>query len=141
MPTANTPAASLKSRRNASTVAATASARPIRLIATARPVLPAFAAASSSELAPCSEAAARVASAPGAPLTAPRAETGAISGKASRQTETPIAGARLAARESTGLYIGVGLDRGHLPPALGPGHVQFVGERVASAPFFLCLDS
>ena len=49
IPTANTPAASLKSRRNASTIAATANASPIRLIATARPVSPAFAAADSSE--------------------------------------------------------------------------------------------
>src|ERR1700759_3021111 len=52
IPTANIPAASLKSRRNASTVAATAKAKPIRLIATARPVSPAFAAAASNELSP-----------------------------------------------------------------------------------------
>src|SRR6202035_5836171 len=49
----------LKSRRKASTVAATANARPIRLIATARPVFPAFAAADSSELAPGSAERAR----------------------------------------------------------------------------------
>src|SRR5205814_9016378 len=49
MPNANTPAASLKPRRNASTVAATANASPMRLIATARPVSPARAAADSSE--------------------------------------------------------------------------------------------
>ena len=49
IPTANTPAASLKSRRKASTIDATAKASPIRLIATVRAVLPAFAAADSSE--------------------------------------------------------------------------------------------
>src|SRR5437764_4691488 len=49
IPTANTAAASLKSRRKASTVAATANARPIKLIATARPVSPARAAADSSD--------------------------------------------------------------------------------------------
>src|SRR4029077_5948392 len=50
IPTANTPAASLKSRRNASTVAAIANARPIKLIATVRPGAPALLAAVSSEL-------------------------------------------------------------------------------------------
>src|SRR5262249_26083703 len=49
MPTANTPAASLKSRRKARTVAATANASPIRLIPTARPGFPALAAADSSD--------------------------------------------------------------------------------------------
>ncbi len=50
IPTTNTPAASLKSRRKASTIEAIASASPIRLIATVRPVLSAFEAADSSEI-------------------------------------------------------------------------------------------
>src|SRR5208282_5049119 len=61
MPTANTPAASLKSRRNASTTAAIAKPSPMRLIATARPVSPALAAADSSEAPPPSPLATRAA--------------------------------------------------------------------------------
>src|SRR6185312_4748157 len=76
IPTARTPAASLKSRLNASTVAATARARPIRLIATARPMLPARAAADSSEPLPASGAADRVTAAPSCDLTAAPAYAG-----------------------------------------------------------------
>src|ERR1019366_408408 len=73
IPTAKTPAASLKSRRNASTVAATANASPIRLIATARPVAPALAAADSSDAPPFSPG-------PAAPAAEPPPPTAAAAG-------------------------------------------------------------
>jgi hypothetical protein len=74
IPTAKTPAASLKSRRKASTVAATENASPMRLIATARPVLPALLAAASSELPPLSVPAAGCAETARGALTAAGAQ-------------------------------------------------------------------
>jgi hypothetical protein len=130
MPTANTPAASLKSRRNARTVAANANARPIKLIATARPVSLALLAAASSEL-PVSFSPELVCSSPPRRGAATSARAGvnpsdqtAAGHSSVRQAHIAISDSRLATLRSA--------------PA-SRARVQHLFARVITAPLAFCM--
>src|SRR5450759_136254 len=140
-PTANTPAASLKSRRKASTIDAIAKPSAIRLIAILRPVSPAFLAADSSEPAFSPDGATAAMLGPASAAAATAGPTAGVA-KARSRTASPldararngfglvsvfivvslvvwcgcVAGPRaVPAPACAALLVGVHLDRGYLP--------------------------